>query len=141
MKNKLILISLLVIFIVANGQAQSYFRFLTWTAQEVVECKDIVIIRDWINPVEGNRMFTIIVQADEPRTGILHINKYTNKVEIYTLNITGAEKEALRNVTELESIQYVKDLVWREITYNDLVDVQRMNGDVYINFYDIDALR
>lgn len=139
MKNKLILIPLLVIFIVVNSKAQSYFRFLTWTQEEIVACTEIIITKDWINPIEGNRMFSIIVEADIPRTGLLHINKVTGKVEIYSLDVTGVEREILRNITEMATVNYIEKFKWIEPTFHDMVDIQKIDGRTYVSFYDLDS--
>lgn len=137
MKSKIVFI--LLIFIVVSSQAQSYFRFLTWTQEEVVACKEIIVTRDWIHPTEGNRMFSIIVEADIPRTGLLHINKVTGKVEIYSLDVTGAEREILRNITEMATVNYIEKFRWIEPTFHDMVDLQKIDSRTYVSFYDLDV--
>lgn len=137
MKFKLLFV--FVVLIIVSGQAQSYFRFLTWTQEEVVACTEIIITKDWINPIEGNRMFSIIVEADIPRTGLLHINKVTGKVEIYSLDVTGVEKEILRNITEMATVNYIEKFRWIEPTFHDMVDIQKIDGRTYVSFYDLDV--
>lgn len=138
MKNKLILIPVLVMFIVVSSQAQSYFKFITWTEQEVLNSTEIVITRDWLNG-QGDQMYTILVASTgKTRKGVIHINRYSGRVDTYSLVITGAELTMIGIIESIATVRKTEEFVWVESTYNDAADLMRVGNEVYANFYDLD---